>query len=153
MSTSIPNSFVRCSGSAEARSTAPFNLNRTFLPANFYRISAFIRHVACSSSAIPLKQLLSPAASRMLFTSPGHFTDVWASHRQITAGSRKSRTPEANIRGWCSDRRNAQPCAAARSAGRHLQVQRSASPTPFRPMRFRALQRLLPRSVALQLFT
>ncbi len=27
MSTSIPNSFVRCSGSAEARSTAPFNLN------------------------------------------------------------------------------------------------------------------------------
>ena len=81
------------------------------------------------------------------------FTDVWASHRQITAGSRKSRTPEANIRGWCSDRRNAQPCAAARSAGRPLQVQRSASPTPFRPMRFRALQRLLPRSVALQLFT
>ena len=59
----------------------------------------------------------------MLFTSPGHSTDVWASHRQITAGSRKSRTPEANIRGWCSDRRNAQPCAVARSAGRPLQVQ------------------------------
>ncbi len=58
-------------------------------PGEFYRISAFIRHVVCSSSAIPSKQLLSPAASRILFTSPGHSTDVWASHRQITAGSRK----------------------------------------------------------------
>ena len=72
---------------------------------------------------------------------------------RLPQAAAKGRTPEANIRGWCSDRRNAQPCAAARSAGRPLQVQRSASPTPFRPMRFRALQRLLPRSVALQLFT
>lgn len=118
-------------------------------------LSNFRIHQACRLLELgnSVKQLLYPAASRMLFTSPGHSTDVWASHRQITAGSRKSRTLEANIRGWCSDRRNAQPCAAARSAGRPLQVQRSASPTPFRPMRFRALQRLLPRSVALQLFT
>ena len=52
-----------------------------------------------------------------------------------------------------SDWRDVQPCAAAQSAGRPLQVQRIASPTSFRPMQFRTLRRLLPRSVALQLFT
>ena len=118
-------------------------------------LSNFRIHQACR--LLELGNSVKTAAVSCGFSDAFYFSRAFhrrmGSHRQIIAGSRKSRTPEANIRGWCSDRRNAQPCAVARSAGRPLQVQRSASPTPFRPMRFRALQRLLPRSVALQLFT